>query len=221
MERKEAYRRHLQHFQQPGQAYFITVSLKDAVPSDAMSDYTSKLRILRAQIQQAETDRSKASQLFDLERAYYALRKKYLAAYDDLLAATDGSEVDLTQPANRQILFDAFHFYEGRRLETYAFCIMKNHFHWVVRLYEKDELGKPVYLQDINRVIKGFSSFRINERENKKGRTVWLSESFETTIRDTQHLYRAIVYTLRNPVKACLVKEWHHWAGTWCHPDYV
>ena len=35
MEKKEYYRRELPHFQQPGQSYFVTWNLKDAVPAKA------------------------------------------------------------------------------------------------------------------------------------------------------------------------------------------
>jgi hypothetical protein len=50
MERKEYYKQNLPHFQQPGQAYFVTWSLKDAVPKKALKRYTDKLEILKSQI---------------------------------------------------------------------------------------------------------------------------------------------------------------------------
>jgi hypothetical protein len=46
MEKKEFYRQYLPHFQQPGQAYFITWSLKDAVPPKAFASYTQELYAL-------------------------------------------------------------------------------------------------------------------------------------------------------------------------------
>ncbi len=48
--RKEFYRYTLPHFQQSGQAYFITWSLKDAVPKKALKRYSDKLNELRLQI---------------------------------------------------------------------------------------------------------------------------------------------------------------------------
>ena len=44
MEKKESYRHMLPHFQQPGQSYFITWSLIDAVPPKALDDYTRQLK---------------------------------------------------------------------------------------------------------------------------------------------------------------------------------
>jgi len=51
MEKKEFYRHYLPHFQQPGQAYFITWCLKDAVPAKALLSYTKKMNLLKFQIQ--------------------------------------------------------------------------------------------------------------------------------------------------------------------------
>jgi len=49
MEKKEFYRHALPHFQQPGQAYFVTWSLKDALPAKALKrskPFNSKQYIL-------------------------------------------------------------------------------------------------------------------------------------------------------------------------------
>ena len=114
------------------------------------------------------------------------------------------------QPVKETLLF-----WNGQKLEAYAFCIMLNHVHWVFRLFEKDEKGKPVYLQDIMNSVKRFSANQINKLENRKG-AVWQTESFDTTIRDEKHLYYAIEYTLNNPVAAGLVKNRENWPGNWC-----
>jgi len=50
MPHKEHYRHALPHFQQPGQAYFITWSLKDAVPPKALKRYMQKLEMLKSQL---------------------------------------------------------------------------------------------------------------------------------------------------------------------------
>jgi hypothetical protein len=47
---KESYRHTLPHFQQPGQGYFITWNLKDAVPKKALSRYTKELEVLKLKI---------------------------------------------------------------------------------------------------------------------------------------------------------------------------
>lgn len=95
---------------------------------------------------------------------------------------------------------------------------MSNHFHWVVSIFEKDENGKPVYLQDILHSIKLFSARRINENENHIGQ-LWVHESFDTTIRDKKHFMNVVKYTINNPVSAKLVKDWKDWPSTFIEPE--
>ena len=216
MKNKEYYRRNLPHFEQPGQAFFITVNLKDAIPPKALIRYTLQINLLKDDINQAKKDKTRQMLLPELEKDYAFIHKKYIKAYDDMLDLDKSSEVNLNLSGNREIMFDAFRYYEGKRLENYAFCVMRNHYHWVLRLFEKDENGKPVYLNEILKVVNGFSAYSINNLENKAGRTVWQEENFETTIRNERHLYNAIMYTINNPVKAGLVENWRDSEGTWC-----
>ena len=221
MKDKEHYRRNLPHFEQPGQAYFITVNLNDAIPPKALSRYSIQLNKLQDEIKQVKNDKSMTILLPELENKYALLRTKYIKAYDDLLDLDKSSEINLNLPENLKIMFEAFRYYEGKRLENLAFCVMKNHYHWVVSLFEKDENGKPVYLNEILKVVNGFSAYSINKLEMKTGRTVWQDENFETSIRNQRHLYNAVMYTINNPVKAGLVKNWSDWKGTWCSEKFL
>jgi putative transposase len=246
MEKKESYRHILPHFQQPGQAYFITWNLKDAVPPKALARYTQKLEMLRREIERLKINSNKTTRLETsssdkmrletttpvkttrletaapntespiekLKQEYYLVRKKYIKAYDDLLDASRNPAINLSNSENLKIMIETLLFWENKRLINIAFTVMPNHVHWVFQLFEKDNEGKPVYLQDILHSIKRFSSNRINKAENRNG-VLWQKESFDTTIRDDRHLYFAIRYTLNNPVNAGLVSDWNNWAGTW------
>lgn len=248
MERKEYYKHKLPHFQQPGQSYFVTWVLKEAVPPHALRTYSEKLALLKAQLDQdrrfptavinqqvttgdsnvaenhvfqdrrivsadlnvgKSTDTIRASQI---SREYNLLRKKYLKAYDNLLAAVHSPMVDLSKPPLLQIMKEAIYFWEGKRIETQAFCIMPNHVHWIFQIKEKDENGKPVYLQDIMHSIKRHTANQINKLTGRSG-PLWNKESFDTTIRDIKHEYFAIRYTLNNPVAAGFVKDVREWPG--------
>jgi REP element-mobilizing transposase RayT len=149
-----------------------------------------------------------------LRLEYYTLRKKYIKAYDDLLDAERNPKINLSKTGNLKILINTLKFWDGKKLKNHAFCVMPNHVHWVFQVFEKDEEGKPVYLQDIMYSIKRFSAGQINKLENHIGK-LWQKESFDTTIRDDKHLYYAIEYTLNNPVKAGLVNDWREWPGCW------
>lgn len=215
MEKKEFYRRTLPHFQQPGQAYFVTWNLKDVVPPKALLRYTRKLDELKSQIEFHKKQKSGESIIEELKTTYYSIRRKYIKAYDDLLNLGENLIVDLSKPVNLKIIKEALHFWEDKRLENFAYCIMPNHVHWVFGLSKKDENSDPVYLQDIMQSIKRFSANRINKLEKRTG-TLWQKESFDTTIRDEKHLYNSINYTLQNPVSAGLVSDWKEWPGCWC-----
>ncbi len=156
----------------------------------------------------------------ELKKQYYSLRKKYIKAYDELLASDKNPKINLSKPENLQPVKETLLFWNGKKLENYAFCIMPNHVHWVFRVFEKDEKGKPVYLQDIMNSVKRFSANQINKVENRKG-AVWQTESFDTTIRDEKHLHYAIEYTLNNPVAAGLVKNRDDWPGNPLHPKIL
>lgn len=131
-----------------------------------------------------------------------------------MLGSDKTPKLNISKPENINTLKETLLFWNDKKLENYAFCIMPNHVHWVFRLFKKDEKGKPVYLQDNMNSVKRFSGNQLNKLENRKG-TVWQAESFDTTIRDEKHLYYAIEYTLNNPVKAGLVKNREDWPGNW------
>lgn len=234
MEKKEYYKHLLPHFQQPGQAYFITWILKDAIPHHALKRYTTKLQLLKAEIDRFDKGAEVSNLRFNrgcnprhplspeletLLKEYYSLRKKYVKAYDDLLPVQECGLVNLTKPELLHVISEALFFWEGKRIENIAFCVMSNHVHWIFRLKEQDENGKPVYLQDIMHSVKRHTANQINKLTGGKG-ALWQKESFDTTIRDMEHEYNAVRYTLNNPVVAKLVQYWKAWSGSWCCKEY-
>lgn len=218
MEKKEAYKHILPHFQQPGQAYFVTFCLWNAVAKGALTGYNHKLRELRLQI-----EFRKRHQLFDqmfteLNKDYYLTRKRTINAYDDLMAQNTDRSIDLNKTALSVLIAEGLTFWADTKIENYAWCIMPNHVHWVFKTREKDEHGKPVYLSDIMESVKKNTARKINRVLGREGH-LWQKESFDTTIRDHKHLYRTIEYTLNNPVKAQFTNDRHLWPGTWGNCD--
>ena len=218
MEKKEFYRHYLPHYQQPGQAYFITWSLKDAVPAKALHSYTLKLEMLKSHITMHKLEKSENFIIESLEDEYHAIRRKYIKAYNDLLDAERNPIINLSKPEYTEIIIGSLKFWEGKKLNNCAYTIMSNHVHWVFEVLEKDEKGNPVYLQDIMQSVKRFSANRINKLENRQGH-LWQKENFDTTIRDNKHMYNAVNYTLNNPVAAGLVTDWKLWPGSWGSSD--
>ncbi len=212
MEKKGYHRANLPHYQQPGQAYFVTWSLKDAIPVKAMKDYSDQLTSLRLEI--ATSKRDGNQQLYTaLNQQYYLVRRKMMKAYEDLLHLESKTIVDLSESEYIKIVVDALTFWHNKKLCNYAICVMPNHVHWVFRLLDKDGSDNPVYLEDILKSVKQFSATEINKRAGITG-SLWHKESWDTTIRDDRHLYAAIEYTINNPVEAGLVTDCNDWKGT-------
>lgn len=55
-----------------------------------------------------------------LRMQFYSIRKKYMKAYDDLLAQNTDRTIDLNKPELSEIIADALAFWEGNRIENFA-----------------------------------------------------------------------------------------------------
>lgn len=214
LEKKEFYRHQLPHFQVPGQVFFVTWCLKSAVPPKALAKHKQQLINLKSEILYAQRSGKDVPLIEKLKMQHRIARKKYVKAYDDLLDLNNDLSVDLSCSPCVDILREALLFFEAKKIENFAFSIMPNHVHWVVRTFEVGEDGNPVYLQDILQSVKRFSSNRINKVMGTTG-ILWQKESFDTTIRDEKHLWTAMEYALNNPVKAGLASSPEDWKGNW------
>ncbi len=191
----------------------ITWCLKEAVPKHAFKEYSLKLDTLHNQIKELKKTVRSEKQLNETLKNYYSTRKKYIKAFDDLLAMQKEIKTNLAKLPLTQIIINALNYWEGKRLNNHAYCIMPNHVHWVVSMNENDEQGNPVYLQDILHSIKSFTGNQINKHLERNG-TLWHKENFETTIRNEKHFMNAVNYTISNPVVAGFVKNHLDWKGT-------
>ena len=213
MEKKEFHRANLPHFQQLGQAYFVTWNLQDAIPPKALKDYTEKLYNIKSSLNFALNSNQTPEQINAIRFEYNILRKKLIKASEDVLHLKNKCIVDLSKTDNTIIVQNALCYWEGKKIKNYAICVMPNHIHWVFQLFEKDKSGNSVWLEDILKSVKQYSANKINFLEHLSG-PIWHKESWDTTIRDHRHLYEAIEYTRNNPVVAGLVKNWEDWKGT-------
>ena len=141
--------------------------MSDAIPPKALDRYTKELELLKEKVKQAKKEKVNEYELSLLEWDYNLMRKKYFKALDDVMHLNTKQTVNLNKPENEKIMRNALLFFEGQKIENYAFCIMCNHVHWVLRTFEKDVNGKPVYLQDIMHSIKSFTANEINKVENR------------------------------------------------------
>ena len=121
--------------------------------------------------------------------------------------------------------YDYFlHLYEKYILpiaETYAYCLMPNHFHLLVRINEDDVIGKsPVRVQNPDRAFRGHLNFShlfnaysqaINKQEHRTGSL--FQRPFKRIIVDSEtYLRQLIIYIHNNPVKHGFVSSPDQWS---------
>ena len=89
-------------------------------------------------------------------------------------------------------------------LETYAWCILPNHFHILVKTAEINKLRKEIGL------FHGRSSYKWNGEDNQRGRIVWRN-CFERKMKSERHFYASLNYVLNNAVHHGYIQFWEDW----------
>ena len=105
----------------------------------------------------------------------------------------------LREPRWAEMATAAMHHFDGERYKLGAYVVMPNHVHAVLRPLAPRRFPLERLLQG----LKAACSRNINAARSSRG-TLWQHESFDRIVRDEEHLWRAIQYIGRNPVKAGL-----------------
>ena len=99
-----------------------------------------------------------------------------------------------------QIVKDTLFYYDGKKYKIIAWCIMPNHVHILIEVFNGFSLSEIVHCW------KSYSANQINKLLNRTGQ-VWMMEYFDRYIRDYEHFDKVVNYIHNNPVKAGLVKN--------------
>jgi len=149
-----------------------------------------------------------------LKRKRYDAYKRQFKRWDDFLDTNLLNEPHwLKQEPLAQLNIDAIHFYNGKRYQVLAFCIMANHIHLLINLLP----GAPV-LHKVLQDLKKYTAVQGNRLLGRTGR-FWETESYDHIVRDGE-FDRILAYILNNPVKAGLVQDWEDWRWSYCHPMF-
>ena len=219
---KSFYRRNLPHYSDSGQRYFLTKCLKSTGYPYELEKEKQELDLLRIEYQIIRNGNNPTSLRDELHNKYVKAKKLYQFHYDKYLEKETNSEINLCRDDIGCMIVNEIAGQERKSVHTFALCVMRNHIHWVFTLLDTysssgDELSLPAYLRGLfARLSKG-----INNMDGVTGRQVWQRESFDTTVRDLEHLYRAVRYTLRNPVEAGLCAKASDWPFFLCDDDYA
>ncbi len=88
--------------------------------------------------------------------------------------------------------------------EMYAWCILPNHYHVLIRTEGISEL-----LFELGQ-FHGRSSFAWNGEDGRRGRKVWYN-CFERRMRSERDFWASLNYVHHNPVHRGYVKRWEDW----------
>ncbi len=188
----------LPHWELDGALYFITYRLFDALPAFAIEALEAEHANIERLVTGGYSDRT-AVQADEISRLFQ-LR------LDDYLDRGYG-ECSLRRSDIAEVVIGAWKFFDGQRYELLAWCVMPNHVHLVMRLFEGKMLSRVLHSW------KSFTAERSNEILERSGR-FWQREYYDRIIRDEKELEAKITYVVRNPEKAGLTR-WPHvwWAG--------
>jgi putative transposase len=209
MNNKEYYHRNLPHFQPLGGTFFITYSLAGSIPVDIIIKLQKEYEEKKLNLVKKGSDMSNLVQI----------RKKHFQKYDNLLNKISSGPKFLKNELIAEAVAGSLHYWDGKSLELICFCIMSNHVHLILRLFDQKEKTFPVYLHKILQSIKQFSAKRANKILGREGQ-FWQRESFDYQVRDRNELFRIISYILDNPVKAGLCESRDQWKWSYIRPKY-
>ncbi len=139
------------------------------------------------------------------------------------------------EPDNFRYFLDKYQFHIGPIAETYAWCLMPNHFHFVLRIKEQKAIirlnsfskvpnfGKALAPTDqpTNSEIEKFLSKQFanlfssytqafNKLHNRSG-SLFIKNFKRKTLITNQELIDAIIYTHRNPIHHGFRKAFQDW----------
>jgi putative transposase len=88
--------------------------------------------------------------------------------------------------------------------QTYAWCVLPNHYHLLVRTDDLKSLTKALGQ------FHGRSSYAWNQEDDTRGRKVW-HRAFDRAIRSDRHFWVTVNYIHHNPVHHGYVDKWQDW----------
>ncbi len=184
----------LPHWTQAGGTYAVTFRLADSLPSGVRD----QLKWEREHMQRLyEGGYVVGSE--DQQRGDWLFSEKV----DSLLAAGAGSCV-LREPEHARAVANALEHFNGDRYTLFAWCIMPNHVHAVVRPHAPHELPEILHSW------KSFAAKEVNRALDRTGE-LWLEEYYDHLIRDAIDFARQLAYITAHPVKA----ELGEWPWVW------
>jgi len=204
------YWNHGPHFQFNDSIVFITWRLAFTLPAHILALFKE----LSAMPNDPETILTKEQ----IEKSNAYLYKLFID-FDNELAAMPSVGFSLNEDKIAEIVTQSFHYFDSKRYELHAYCIMSNHVHLLLRALKNDS-GEYNRIADIVQSLKRWTAREINRFRGKRGQ-VWNHYYFDRIIRDPENYENVVSYMLNNPVKAGLVNSHEKWRDSYFNASFM
>ena len=195
-------RGYLPHLKVEDGTYFVTFRLADTLPQKVLEAYQAERDELLRRAKAAGGELSPAD-----ARRIHELFSDRIESY---LNAGHG-QCWLKEPSIGNMVAQALRYHDGERYTLYAFVVMPNHVHALVKPHEGFTLSQ---------ILHTWKSFTAHEAQKiaqaaglsiPKGEAFWQRESYDHLVRDEADFARIFEYILQNPVKAGLCAKPEDW----------
>ena len=115
----------------------------------------------------------------------------------------------LKDPRVARLVVTALRYFDKKRYNLDAWCVMPNHVHVVVRPIAPSD--SALYL--LGSIVHSWKSYTAKQANKilRRSGEFWQREYYDHLIRDEEEFWHFIEYTLENPVKAGLCRRWEEW----------
>jgi len=185
----------LPHWEANGATYFVTFRLADSLPRNVLRSYEFERKNI------IDTAHAMSRELSPSERR--RLSELFSEKIESRLNSGAGSCALANDRVARIVTGTLSHF-DGIRYDIFAWCVMPNHVHVVVKPIRDITLSKIV------QTWKSYSGKRANEILNRSA-AFWQREYYDHLVRNEGQFNQLVKYVLDNPGKAGLI-DWP-WVG--------
>jgi len=208
---REFYKRNLPHYQPEYGTFAITFRLAFSLPKKIKETLKAEKEGFERNILKLK---GKELQVYKNE-----FEKNYFEAFDDFLDKYLQSPMWLSKDSVAEKVEESLHFLDENMYSLFAFCIMPNHVHLIIKPLKKD--NNDFYsLANIMYSLKSFTANSCNKLLERKGQ-FWHHESYDHFIRDETDFNNQLNYLMNNPVKAKLIDKMENWKHKWINSELV
>ncbi|MEO8613546.1 MAG: (E)-4-hydroxy-3-methylbut-2-enyl-diphosphate synthase [Luteolibacter sp.] len=191
---------HLPHWRIPGATYSVTFRLKDSLPESARQAYQQQREILTERLNDLISQKESRS----VQDSLIAIRSEIAGLQETMLESALNQchgACHLMRAEIAKVVADALKHFDGNRYQLFAWSVMPNHVHAVLR---------PENGHDLEKILQSWKSFtakKVNEMLGQSG-TFWQEEYYDHLVRDGEDFQHQIRYVLNNPLKGNAGREW-------------